>query len=119
MGEGVIRSLKAYYKSIALQRLIAAIDNGKELPGFSILDAMKMLDLTWHKVKGCTIVNCFSKAGISKDRQKSAQLDDDDPFRELQAQIKKLGYFYPPGTTAEDVNSADEKGITTEPVLSH
>lgn len=49
MDQGVIRYLKAYYKYLALQRLVVTIDKGKYLPVFSILDAMKMLDLAWHK----------------------------------------------------------------------
>ena len=118
MDQGVIRSLKAYYKALALQRLVVAIDKGKDLPVFSILDAMKMLDLAWQKVKTFTIVNCFAKTGISKDQQKSAQSDDDDPFRDLQNQIEKLGEFYPPGTTAEDVVSADENVVCTVPLLT-
>ena len=56
---------------------------------------MKMLDLAWQKVKTSTIINCFAKAGISKGQQKSAQLDDDDPFKDLQNQIEKLGDLYP------------------------
>ena len=58
-----------------------AIDKGKDLPVFSILDAMKMLDLAWQKVQTTsTIVNCFAKAGILEDQQKSAQSDDHDTF---------------------------------------
>ena len=45
MDQEVIRSLKDYYKALALQRLVVAIDKGKVLPVFSILDAVKMLDL--------------------------------------------------------------------------
>ena len=118
MDQGVIRSLKAYYKALALQRLVVAINKGKDLPVFSILDAMKMLDLAWQKVKTSTIVNCFVKAGISEDQQKSAQSDDGDPFRDLQNQIEKLGEIYPPGTTAEDVVSADENVVCTVPLLT-
>ena len=51
MDQGVIHSLKAYYKALALQRLVVAIDKGKDLSVFSILDAMKMLDLARQKVK--------------------------------------------------------------------
>ena len=118
MDQGVMRSLKAYYKALALQRLVVAIDKGKDLPVFSILDAMKMLDLTWQKVKTSTIVNCFAKAGILKDQQKSVQSNDDDPFRDLQNQIKKLGEFYPPGATAEDIVSTDENMVCTVPLLT-
>ena len=118
MDQGVIRSLKAYYKALAWQRLVVGIDKGKDPPVFSILDAMKMLDLAWQKVKTSTIVNCFAKARISKDQQKSGQSDDDHPFRDLQNQIEKLGDFYPPGTTAEDVVSADENVMSTVPLLT-
>ena len=118
MDQGVVRSLKAYYKSLELQRLVVAIDKGKDLPVFSILDAMKMLDLAWQKVKISTVVNCFANAGISKDQQASAQSDDDDPFKDLENQIEKLGDFYPPGTTVEGVISADQNVMSTEPLLS-
>ena len=76
-----------------------------------------MLNLAWQKVKNFNIVNCFAKAAISKDQQESAQSDDDDPFRDLQNQIEKLGEFYPPGTTADDVLSADENVVCTLPLL--
>ena len=118
MDQGVIRSFKAYYKALALQRLVVAIDKGEDLPVFSILDPMKMLDLELQKVETFTIVNYFAKAGISKDQQKSAQPDDDDPFRDLQNQIEKLGEFYPPGATAEDIVSADENLVCTVPLLT-
>ena len=58
------------------------------------------------------------KAGISKEQQKIAQSDDDNPFRNLQNQLKKLGEFYPPGTTAENVVSADENVVCTVPSLT-
>ena len=77
-----------------------------------------MFDLAWQKVKTSTIINCFAKAVISKDQQKSAQSDDDNPFRDLQNQIEKLGGFYPPGTTAEDVVSADENVVCAVPLLT-
>ena len=83
MDQGVIRSLKAYDKALSLQRLVVAIDKGKDLPVFSIFAAMKMLDLARQNVKSSTIVNCFAKAGISKDQQKSAQSDDNDLHRDL------------------------------------
>ena len=60
----------------------------------------------------------FFKGGISEDQQKSAQLDDDDPFKDLQNQIKKLGDFYTLNTTAEDAIFADQNVTTTVPLLS-
>ena len=118
MDQGVIRSLKVYCKSLALQRLVVSIDKGKDLPVFLILDTMTMLDLAWQKVKTSTIVNWCAEAGLSKDQQASAQPHDDDPCKDLQNQIKKLGDFYPPGTTVEDVISADQNVTSTEPLLS-
>ena len=78
-----------------------------------------MLDLAWKKVKISTIFNCFAKAGISKDQQKSAQLDDDNSFSDLQNQIEKLGEFYPPGATTEDVFPADKNVVCTVPLLTN
>ena len=55
------------------------------------------------KWKSSTIVDCFEKGGILKEQQKSTLLDDNDHFKDLQNQIKKLGDFYHPRTTAEDI----------------
>ena len=95
-----------------------AINEGKDLPVFSISDAMKMLDLARQKVKASTIVNCSAKAGISKDQQISTQSDDGDPFRDLQNQIEKLGDFYPLGTKAEGFVSADENAMSIVSLLT-
>ena len=69
-------------------------------------------------MKASTNVNCFAKAGISKDQQKSSQSDDDNPFKELQNQIEKLCDFYPSGTTAEHVILADENVMSTVHLLT-
>ena len=57
MDQGVIRSLKAFYKSLSVLKLIKAIDKNKKLPVFSIRYAMKMLDVTWPKVKASNSFN--------------------------------------------------------------
>ena len=44
---------------------------------------MKILGLAMQKVKNSTIVNCFVKAGVLKEQQKSAQLYGDDPLKDL------------------------------------
>ena len=79
---------------------------------------MKILDLAWRNVKSSTILNCFAKAGISKEHQNCTK-NDDNPFTVLQNQIKKLGDFNPPDTTAEDVISADKNLMSTVPSLTH
>ena len=40
MDQGVIRSLKAHYKTMSIKKLIEAIEKKKPLPEFSILDAI-------------------------------------------------------------------------------
>ena len=49
MDQGVIRSLKPHYKAMSIEKMIEAIEKKKILPGFSILDAMQMLDVAWGK----------------------------------------------------------------------
>ena len=66
MDQGVIRSLKTYYKTMSIKRLIEAIEKKKPLPEFSILDAMQILDAAWAKVTTKIVVSSFEKAGISK-----------------------------------------------------
>ena len=72
MDQGVIRSLKAHYKTMSIKKLIEAKEKKKPLPEFSILDAMQMLDVAWGKITTKTVVNCFEKAGISKEKQSEA-----------------------------------------------
>ena len=122
MDQGVILSLKAYYKSLSVRKLIEAIEKNKPLPEFSILDAMRMLDVSWGKVTKEAVVNCFAKAGISKEKQVESLSEADDPFKDLQEQLDKLAVhaleFFPEGTTVADVASADDSVINTEPVMT-
>ena len=43
---------------------ISAIDNGKQIPSISVLEAMKMLVLSWSEVFETAAINCFHKAGF-------------------------------------------------------
>ena len=72
MDQGVIRSLKAYYRTICVSKIVDAVDNGKPQPNFSILDGMIILIEAWNKVKKETVQNCFRKAGIGSKAQQSA-----------------------------------------------
>ena len=122
MDQGIIRSLKTHYKTMSLKKLIEVTEKKKPLPEFSILDAMQMLDLVWGKVTTKTVVNCFEKAGISKEKQSEALLDDDDPVKDLQEQMDKLAVynpeFLPEGTTANDIVSVDNTLTGTEPLMT-
>ena len=72
MDQGVIRSLKAHYKTMSIKKLIETVEKKKSFPEFSILDAMQMPDVAWGRVATKTVVNCFEKAGISKEKQSEA-----------------------------------------------
>lgn len=99
MDQGVIRSLKAKYRSLAVKKKIINLENS-ELPKFSILTAMKMLRVAWDSVSNQTFTNCFKKAGISSETVERAVNDEDDLFadlgveenvvRELEADLEKM-----------------------------
>ena len=95
MEQGVIRSLKAKYRSAVVKLYITRIESGKELPKISILDAMKFLVQAWNRVSKDTIQNCFKRAGISKDAQADAVEEIDDPFKSLQSDLDELRLLDP------------------------
>ena len=67
MAQGVIRSLKSKYCIRVIQKLIKAIDQGKEIiqvSKISIRETMTMSVVFWSEVTETTIVDCFSKAGF-------------------------------------------------------
>ncbi|XP_065056398.1 tigger transposable element-derived protein 4-like [Rhopilema esculentum] len=88
--QGVIRSLKAKYRTVLVQKYIREIDQQKSLPKISILDAMDILAASWSMVSETTIVNCFAKAGLSSKNQHQAASDEDDPFKDLVEELTKL-----------------------------
>ena len=90
MDQGVIRALKAHYRSKAVQLYITAIEKNRPIPNISILVVMDMLVAAWDKVTPGTINNCFRAAGISHQSQESALSDDDDPFKTLVEEINNL-----------------------------
>ena len=65
--------------------MIEAIDGNKSLPNISVLDAMKMLVLSWDEVTDKTVQNCFKKAGFCEDDAVS-----DDPVTALKDTATEL-----------------------------
>ncbi|XP_057297585.1 tigger transposable element-derived protein 4-like [Hydractinia symbiolongicarpus] len=90
MDQGVIRALKAYYRSNLVKRQIKFIDGGKEVPKINILEGMQILVKSWDAVSKDTVKNCFKKAGISKEAQITSLNDADDPFKSLSDSISEL-----------------------------
>ena len=90
MDQGVIRSLKAKYRSAVVKLYINHIESGQELPKISILDVMKFLVQAWNRVTKDIVQNCFKRAGISKDAQADAVEEIYDPFKSLQSDLDEL-----------------------------
>ena len=72
MGQGVIRSLKAKYCSLAFEKQIDALEKGNQLFEFSSLTAMPMLTKAWNYMPDGTFKNCFKKSGISEKSMEKA-----------------------------------------------
>ena len=89
MDQSVIRSLNAKYRRKIIKQLIRAVDMKKKLPQTSILDAMLLLQSAWSEVSELTIKNCFRKRGISEKSTKQAINKEDDPFKDLTADLEE------------------------------
>ena len=64
--QGIIRDLKAKYRSLAVRKLILALEKKEPRPKFSILSAMYMLKKAWDAILNQAFTNCFRKLGISE-----------------------------------------------------
>ena len=84
MDQDIIRALKAKYRSLAIHKLILALEKKELIPTFSILSAMYMLKKAWDAISNQTFTNCFRKSGISEKDAEKAMNDEEDPFKELE-----------------------------------
>ena len=104
---------------MSIKKLIEAIAKKKPLPEFSTLDAMQMFDLAWGKGTTKTVVNCFEKAGISKEKQSDALLDPDVPFKISRNNWISLPYITPSSSQKEPPLIISSPWIILSPALSH
>ena len=76
--QGIINTMKVYYRKCMVKSLLRAIDNGSSFAQFKItlLDSIHMLKKAWESVTPLTISNCFKKGGFVVPDQTL----DDDPF---------------------------------------
>ena len=99
--------------------MLAAIDQGKQIPVISILEVMKVLALSWSEVSKETITNCFTKSGFSED---VCSEEDDDPFFQLREALDKLWAhgqeFVHDGLQCEDIVNVDRDVQVTEGLLT-
>ena len=122
MDQGVIRSLKAHYRTLTVQLFIRTFGNGQPLPKISILSAMNMLTAAWDKVSEITVQKCFKRAGISKESQECAMNYSNDPFKELDEELDNLREraqdHAPPEVTTETVIEYDDELLTADTELT-
>ena len=84
MDQGIIRALKAKYRSLAIRKLILALEKKELIPKFSILSVMYVLKKAWDAISNQTCTNCFRKSGIwEKDAEKTMH-DEEDSFKGLE-----------------------------------
>ena len=83
MDQGIIRALKAKYRSLAVRKLIAALEKKNPVPTISILSVMTMLEKTWNAVSNKAFTNSSKKTGISEKEEEKVLKDEDDPFAGL------------------------------------
>ena len=90
MDQGIIRCLKANYRKRLVELILCSRDSSKPLPKVSLLTALKLLVSTWNGVNQTTNVNCFKKAKILEKDLTVAINDEDDPFKEINENLKVL-----------------------------
>ena len=73
MNQGIIRSLKAKYRSLTVKKQIDAWEKGNQLPKFSILSAMSMLTKALNSIPEITFTNCLKKSVTSENQWKSLE----------------------------------------------
>ena len=90
MDQGVIRSLKAFYRHSIIKCYNTSIDRGRSPTKVNVLEAMTWLTAAWECVSPITLVNCFRKAGINSESQARSKSDNDDPFKLLAAELEEF-----------------------------
>ena len=61
--QGVIRSIKAFYRGTTVRKYIDALEKGMLPLKLTILDATMILTGAWNRVTAETVRNCYKKAG--------------------------------------------------------
>ena len=90
MDQGVIRALKAFYRTSVVRRQIKYADEGTMTPKVNILQAMRMLVKSWDAISINTVKNCFRKTSISQETQVASINEEDDSFKLLQQNVDEL-----------------------------
>lgn len=84
--QGIIRTLKGYYRHEMRTRILENMENTKELSAndlakqTNVLEALHLLAMSWNNVSGSTIRNCFKHGGFSKQAPESEDTADIRPL---------------------------------------
>ena len=101
-----------------LQEMISKADTAQS----RLLKALQLLVSAWNKVSQTTIVNCFKKAKISEKNQTIAITNEDDPFKEIDGNLKELREkepsLVPENMTAYEFATGYDAIITTSLTLT-
>ena len=120
MDQGVIRSMKAFYRKKLLYKMISAIDKGQEF-SVNLLDALHFIYSAWNAVTPETVRNCFRKCSFfrqpSDDDDGEIQVDHAALDHEIAGQLQLLQQQGVQGlddVTPESYITSDDAVETTE-----
>ncbi|GBL90314.1 hypothetical protein AVEN_130404-1 [Araneus ventricosus] len=77
MDQGVIRSLKCYYRKQLILRSSECYDKNKDCH-IHLLDAVVLLEKSWRLVTESTYRSCFCHVGLTKTQQTEDDGEEDD-----------------------------------------
>ena len=87
-----------------------------------MLTALQLFVLAWNEVSQTPIINCFKKAKILEKDKIIAINDEDNPFKEINENLKELlekePILVPENIAAEDFATGDDALITTSSTLT-
>ena len=123
MDQCVIRCLKAHYSKRLVKLILHNLDSNKLLPKVSFLAALQLLASAWNEVSQTRIVNCFKKTKISEKDQTIAINGQDDPFKEINENLKEVREKeprqVPENITAEDFATVGDAVTTMSSTLTN
>ena len=89
MDQGVIRSFKASYRKMLLQKVLTELEAGKPVPTTTLKDAIFMLHSAWQAVTPATIAHCFRHAGFNVESVATSE-DDRENDKAVEDQVRLI-----------------------------
>ena len=133
MDQGIIQNLKVLYRRLIVERILQAVEAGQTVDNSTItlLDAVRMLHLSWHQVKAQTISNCFQHAGFKVQEAADNQMTDVLPTateaavesvlqliapeaRNIWDRLRSVGFNIPADVAFDDFYNADNELAVNE-----